>query len=406
MDIKEKVKLAPDTFGVYIMKDIKGDVIYIGKAVSLKKRLSSYFSNKSLSIKTVSMLKEVADIEYITCNSEEQALILEAALIKERKPKYNIALRDDKSYPYVVITNEEFPRIFIARPKQKSNNLLFGPYPKAKLLKAALRLIRGIFGYRSCKNLPKSACLFFHLNLCPAPCIKKISADEYKEIVENIIRILKGERKELIEKLEEKMKQFAERQEFEEAQKIRDKIFALYNLYQGISFKHQLISLKEFLNLEKIPLVIEAIDISSLAGVCMGGSVVVFRDGMPDKSNYRRFRIKEVNKTDDYAAIAEVVRRRYSRLLAEGKRLPDLLIIDGGKGHLEKAKSELDKLNLKIPVIAISKGEEKIWLPDSSQPLNLSRNNPALQLIQRLRDEAHRFAHKYHLIMRRKNTFK
>ncbi|MCM8820318.1 MAG: GIY-YIG nuclease family protein, partial [Candidatus Omnitrophica bacterium] len=205
MDIKEKIKSIPDTFGVYIMKDEKGEVIYVGKAVSIKKRLNSYFT-KPLSNKVASMIQNVADIEYIVCNSEEQALILEASLIKEKKPKYNIALKDDKSYPYVEITNEKFPRIFISRPKKQTNNLLFGPYPKAKLLKAALRLIRGIFGYRSCKNMPKNACLFYHINLCPAPCVKKISAVEYKDTVENIIKILKGERKELLNKLEEKMK--------------------------------------------------------------------------------------------------------------------------------------------------------------------------------------------------------
>ncbi|MCM8832178.1 MAG: UvrB/UvrC motif-containing protein, partial [Candidatus Omnitrophica bacterium] len=338
----------------------------------------------------------------IVCNSEEQALILEASLIKEKKPKYNIALKDDKSYPYVEITNEKFPRIFISRPKKQTNNLLFGPYPKAKLLKAALRLIRRIFGYRSCKNMPKNACLFYHINLCPAPCVKKISAVEYKDTVENIIKILKGERKELLNKLEEKMKILAERKEFEEAQKIRDKIFALHNLYQGLSFTHQLLALKELLDLGKIPLTIEAIDISSLMGNYMTGSVVTFKNGIPDKSNYRRFRIKEVARIDDYAAIAEVVKRRYSRLMRENKRLPDLIIIDGGKGHLEVAKKELDKLALSIPIIAISKGEEKIWLIDKEGPLIIPKNHPGLQLIQRLRDEAHRFAHKYHLVIRKK----
>ncbi|MCM8787226.1 MAG: excinuclease ABC subunit UvrC [Candidatus Omnitrophica bacterium] len=404
MDIKEKIKSIPDTFGVYIMKDKNGEVIYVGKATSLRKRVNSYFS-KPISLKVTSMIKNVADIEYIVCNSEEQALILEAALIKERKPRYNIALRDDKSYPYVEITNEEFPRIFISRPKRQTNNLLFGPYPKAKLLKAALRLIRGIFGYRSCKNLPKNACLFYHINLCPAPCIKKISATDYKDIVENIIKILKGERKELLEKLEEKMKILAERKEFEEAQRLRDKIFALHNLYQGLNFKHQLLALKELLSLERIPLTIEAIDISSLMGNYMAGSVVTFKDGMPDKSNYRRFRIKGVTKIDDYAAIAEVVRRRYTRLLRENKKLPDLVIIDGGKGHLETAKKELNNLALSIPIIAISKNEEKIWLLNKEEPLTIVKSHPGLQLIQRLRDEAHRFAHKYHLVMR-KNILK
>ncbi len=403
MDIQEKVKHLPLSSGVYLMKSSKGKVLYVGKASSIKKRVASYFSPK-VDPKTRKLIDQTADIDYIECDSPEQALILEAALIKENRPKYNIALRDSKSYPYIEITKDKFSRIFVSRPKGKRNSILFGPYPVAKNLKPALVLIRKIFPYRSCRNMPKTPCLFYHLKLCPAPCAGKVSAKEYNEIIRNISKILKGQRRQLVKKLKEKMKKLSSQKKFEEAAEVRNTILAIENLYKGKPKEHQVITLKEVLGLKKIPLVIEAIDISSLGAQDSVGSVVVFKEGTPDKSSYRRFLIKEVEGQDDYAKIAEVVRRRYRRLKKENKQLPDLIIIDGGKGHVVVAGKELKKLELPIAIIGIAKKNEEIWFPDSQKSLFISKDNPGLHLVQRARDEAHRFAHSYQLTRRKKKN--
>ncbi|MCM8826653.1 MAG: excinuclease ABC subunit UvrC [Candidatus Omnitrophica bacterium] len=401
------------------MKSNEGKVIYVGKATSLKKRVNSYFQKFLLNEKTAILVSKINDIDYIVCDSEAQALILEASLIKQHKPRYNVALKDDKSYPYIEVTNEEYPRIFVSRPKGRKfipsgeegiiliedgnkSSRLFGPYSKVKLIKEALHLIRRIFPYRSCKNLPKKPCLFYHLNLCPAPCIGKITFEEYRDIVENICRIIKGEKEVLVDSLEKKMLKMADEKRFEEAAFFRDKLTAVYNLYAGKTQLHQLISLKDLLKLPKLPILIEAIDISNLTGKEPAGSLVVFRDGLPDKSNYRRFKITYGEYPNDYEMIAEVVRRRYTRLKNENRTFPNLIIIDGGKGHVSRAKEELDKLNLDIPIIGIAKGNEEIWCVKENKPLIIPRDNPSLHLIQRIRDEAHRFAHKYHTLLRKK----
>ncbi len=401
LDIQEKIKSLPSICGVYLFKDKRGDILYIGKAVNLQKRVKDHFLKRDKKF----FLDKLGEIEYVECSHEAQALLLEAALIKEYRPKYNVALRDDKSYPFVEITREDFPRIFISRKRQKNNSFFFGPYASAKSLRYALQLIRKVFGYRSCRSLPKKPCLYFHLRLCPAPCGGKITPAEYKNYVSAIIKILKGERKELQEELQVKMEGLAKEKRFEEAKEIRDRLFALKELYQTRSHAHELISLKEILQLKHIPLVIEAIDISSLQGKEISGSVVVFRAGIADKKSYRRYRIKEVKGIDDLASIAEVVRRRYRRLLEEKKRLPDLVIIDGGRAHVEGAFKELEALGLKIPLVGMAKPKEEIWLPPKDFPLNISQGHPALHLLQRIRDEAHRFARKYHLLLRTKYTF-
>ncbi|MBP7088391.1 MAG: GIY-YIG nuclease family protein [Candidatus Omnitrophica bacterium] len=406
MDIRKKIESLPIGSGVYIMKSAAGRTLYIGKATSLKKRLKSHFSRPQS--KNTVFLDKVTEIEYIQCSSPEQALILEAALIKEQKPRYNIALRDNKSYPYVVLTKEEFPRIFISRPKNNNQLTFYGPYPKAKTLKLALTLIRRVFPYRTCRIMPRSACLFFSLKLCPAPCIGKISESQYKNIIRNIIKLIQGERELLVKELKQKMNKLAKAEKFEEAGKIRDKLLAIDILYQGKPQKHELVILKELLDLPKIPLDMEAIDISRLGKGQATGSVVVFKEGNPDKSQYRRFLIKNLNQQDDYAMIGEIIQRRYSRLLAQNSKLPDLVIIDGGIGHVNRADDVLRKLGISLPLIGISKQKEEIWFPhralekNKNNPLIISKENPALQLIQRIRDEAHRFAHKYQLIRRRK----
>ncbi len=400
MDIKKKIEGLPDSCGVYIMKSPAGKVLYVGKATSLRKRVRSYFSTQA-SVKTGMLRGEVADIEFIACESPEQALIVEAALIKEEHPKYNISLRDSKTYPFVEVTREGFPRIFISRPKTKTRSLLFGPYPHAGLLKPALNMIRKVFPYCSCRRRPHKPCLYYHVRLCPAPCAGKISAAAYRETIVNICKILRGERRALVKKLQRSMQRFSAQQKFEEAAAIRDKLAALENLYQGKPREHALLSLKKILGLGKIPLRIEAVDVSILGAEDAVGSVVVFRDGVPDKRGYRRFRIKTVPGVDDCAMIAEVVGRRYTRLQKEKKSLPDLLVIDGGRGQVGSAYERLRELEIRLELIGIAKQREEIWFPERSVPVRIPFDNPALQLIRHVRDEAHRFAHGYQLTRRR-----
>lgn len=401
MDIKEKIRKLPQGSGIYIMKPRTGAALYIGKATSLKKRVGSHFSKHALA-KTESFLDKVTDIDFIECDSPEQALILEAALIKEKKPKYNVLLKDSKSYPYVEITKEKFPRVFVSRPKGKTDSVFFGPYPNAKLLKAALGRIREIFPYCSCKGNPKKLCLLFHINLCPAPCAGKISPTQYKANINSISKILKGQRKVLEKRLKEKMQALAREKKFEQAASLRDKLFAIENLYRGNPKVHQLISLKMILNLQHIPLIIEGVDISSLGKKDSVGSLVVFKDAVPENSSYRRFLIRKANQKDDYEMIAEVIERRYSRVIKEKGKIPDLIIVDGGSGHVNIANRALESLKLFIPIIGLAKRNEEIWFPRKKKPLIIPKDNSGLHLIQRIRDQAHRFAHDYQLVRRRK----
>jgi excinuclease ABC subunit C len=408
MDIKEKIKRLPNTPGVYIMKSKRGSVLYVGKATSLKKRVATYFNRKALG-KNKMLVEKVKNIDYIECENPQQALILEAALIKEKKPKYNISLKDSKSYPYVEITKEKYPRVFISRPKNKKNSYFFGPYTDARSLKEALKLIRKIFPFCSCrlpqrqaKKGKKRLCLYYYIGLCPGPCDKKVTAAEYNENIKAIKKILKGKRSELISVYKKKMKRLASLEKFEQAGKIRDKIYAIENIYKGKPRLHQLLALKRSLGLPKLPLLIEAIDISALGKSDATGSVVVFKDAVSDKSSYRRFLIKKVENIDDYKRVQEVVLRRYSRLKKENKQLPDLVLIDGGKGQVTSAEKILKKLGINIALIGLAKRNEEIWLPDKNKPKILNKDNPGLQLLQRVRDQAHRFAHNYHLIRRRK----
>jgi excinuclease ABC subunit C len=373
----------------------------VGKAVSLRKRVASYFRGNNPP-KTEALAGNICDIEYIECVSEAQALLLESALIKEKQPKFNVELKDAKSYPFLEVSREEFPRIFISRPRDKEGRILLGPYTDAGALKEVMKLVRRIFPYRSCVRLSGKPCLYFHLKLCPAPCAGYISPDEYEKTVNGIRKVLEGRRRELEEDLERQMREASGRQLFEKAAGLRDKLTALQNLYAGCQKPHELSALKDILNLPSMPLNIEAFDISNLSGTSAVGSLVSFRDGKPDKNNYRRFRIKSIGKIDDYAMLGEVLRRRYRRLLKNGAGLPDLVIVDGGRGHVRRAKEELDRLGLALPVVGIAKQNEEIWFPLKSRPLIIPRDNPALKLIQRMRDEAHRFARKYHVLLRKK----
>ena len=410
MGVKEKLKDIPHLPGVYIMKDASGEALYIGKARDLSKRVSGYFRESGpKTARHIQLLEKVKDLDYIITGSEEEALIYEAGLVKEKRPKYNVELKDDKSFPFLKITlNEKFPRLIITRKKIDDGSLYFGPYTKVKLLRNAVSILKNIFPLRICRKLPRETCLAYHINQCLAPCVDKTDEESYNEIVEQLILFLEGKKTRLIQELTAKMSEAADKKNFEQAAVIRNRLSALlevsdrktadYSSWGNIALK-----LKKILKLPRLPLKIEAFDVSNISGKEATGSMVYFNNGLPDKSNYRKFRIKNVKGIDDYAMMKEIVGRRYKRLKDENKGFPDLIIIDGGKGHLGAAYEELLKLNIShIPVMGIAKQEEKIYTLGSSKPLDINRDSEILHFIQSVRDEAHRFALKYHHKLRSK----
>jgi len=419
LDIKEKIASLPLTSGVYLMKDVNGGVLYVGKAVSLKKRVQSYFRKSPHHTKTDFLVSEIRDISCIETTSEAEALILEASLIKKYQPKYNVDLRDDKSYPFIEISGEEFPRVSVVRlykkkfsekesSEEKGRAKYFGPYVEPRLIREALTIIRKIFHFRTCHPLPKKACLDYHMGLCDAPCESRISEKQYTKIIRNVCLILEGKKDDLYKNLREDMEAFSREKNFEEAAKVREQIRAIGALYSGtkdINYYKEAEQLERALALPKALERIEAFDISNIMGEQAVGSMVSFLSGKPDKNNYRRFRIRNINGIDDFKMIAQVVRRRYTRLRDERLMFPDLIIIDGGKGQLSSACVELKKLDVQIPIISIAKGQEEIFLPRRRSSIRLPENSLGLKLIQRVRDEAHRFAVTYHRKLRGKDVF-
>jgi excinuclease ABC subunit C len=407
--LKEKIAGLADSPGVYIFKDSQGAIIYIGKAKSLKKRVQSYFT-RNLSAKTQAMVSRIFDIEYRLANSQSQAQILEASLIKTHQPQYNISLKDDKSFPWIRISDEEFPVVSICRRKKAGDgdaSTYFGPYTNAKLLREALKLIRRIFGFRSCKKMPRQACLFYRVKLCPAPCIKKISPGQYRQAIGRINMFLDSRHAQLLEGLFKDMMRSCAKKDFEGAAKIRDQISALSAISEGSASRvglDELQDLRNLLGLDKLPLRIEAFDISNISGKEATGAMVSFYGGEPDKNNYRRFRIKTVSAIDDYAMLKEVVARRYARLARENRALPDLVLIDGGRGHLLAAAEEIKELGIRLSLVSIAKEEENIYIADRALPIKLKEGSGALNLLRRIRDEAHRFALKYHHLLHSKKV--
>ncbi|MDD5097079.1 MAG: GIY-YIG nuclease family protein [Candidatus Omnitrophica bacterium] len=402
--LKEKILSADESPGVYLMRDAARIVLYVGKANNLKKRLASYL-RADLSPKTAALMQKVEDIELRLCASQEMALLLEASLIHQLKPKYNVSLRDDKSFPYVKISEGDFPAIYITRKQDDSAAQLIGPYTNSKLLKNALKVIRSSFAYRSCKRLPKQSCIYYKIKLCPGCCIGKISAKEYARNIRNIILILNGKTDFLIRSLTRAMQDKSQARDFEAAARLRDQITVLSEHTgggQGVNRKKEAEDLKNRLGLSKLPVRIEGFDISNIFGNYAVGSLVSFCDGTPDKNNYRRFRIKTVQGIDDYKMLAEIVRRRYARIIKEKEVLPDLLLIDGGSGQLKAAVEQLKHLQIRIPVISIAKQDEHIYSSAKPGFLKFKEDTPAINLIRRVRDEAHRFALAYHQLLRKK----
>ncbi|MBQ5881798.1 MAG: excinuclease ABC subunit C [Bacteroidales bacterium] len=539
MAVSDKLKMLPHSPGVYRFKDSEGTIIYVGKAKDLKNRVSQYFhSSATKNRKTTVMVSKIADIEHTVVSSEEDAFLLENNLIKEYQPRYNILLKDGKTYPWICLKNEPFPRVVITRQYQKDGSKYFGPYSSSSHAHALLELINSLYRLRNCKlSLNTEAiaqgkfkvCLNYHISKCNAPCIGNISQQEYMEQISAVTDILKGNSSALIRKFDSKMRECASALEFEKAQVYKEKkellekhyaksmivsptlsdldvfhivfdgadafgaflrvnngcivksismeikckieeeqsvvlsrfisgvydklsefgtdsppeevlvpfypdgVISLQHLKVTIptkgerfalmelarknaaamkfeKLKHEEIvspedhanrvmeNLKKDLGMDKLPYHIECFDNSNIQGTNPVASCVVFKNGAPSKRDYRHFNIKTVIGANDFASMKEVVNRRYTRLLAEGEPLPDLVVIDGGKGQVHSAFEALMELGLldRIKLIGIAKRMEEIIVPGDPYPLFIDKNSTSLRLIMHLRDEAHRFGITHH----------
>ncbi len=424
---KEKVRDFPETPGVYLMKDERGRVLYIGKAKSLRHRAASYFTDAALQDRRVAdMIPLIADIDYLDAESEVDALLLEARLIKDIQPRFNVDLKDDKSFPYLqIITSEEFPRVEFTREPADKGVKLYGPFANAGALRGAIQVLQRVFKFRTCSldiqsEDPKwkyyRPCLLFNIHQCTAPCNLRISPEDYKEDIKRLRLFLDGKRQKLLREMNEEMRQASDKLLFEKAAKLRDEIQALEKLHlRGDLDTHEqpevffvdpkkgLISLRKSLSLEFEPRTIEGVDIAHLGGTETVASLVTFLDGIPFKPGYRRFQIKSVGGVDDFASIKEVILRRFRPERIDDWSKPDLLMIDGGKGQVSAALAAFRELGESPPaLVGLAKREEEIILPGTDQPLKLSRHNAGLRLLQSVRDEAHRFARHYHHLLRSK----
>jgi excinuclease ABC subunit C len=425
----QKAKSLPHRPGVYLMKDSVGHVIYVGKAKDLRNRVGSYFQKGANDDPRIApLLREIFDLEYIETESEVDALLLEARLIKDIQPKFNRELRDDKTFPYLQIyTREDFPRVEFTREPRRRGVKLYGPFANAGSLRGAIQVLQKIFKFRTCSLDIKAddprwrwyrPCLLFSIGQCLAPCNLRVSKEEYRKAISRLQRFLEGEKHSLLEEMRREMKEAAAARRYEEAARLRDQIQLLETLDERgelethvqpevfpVDPKKGLAGLKKVLGINKTLRTIEGIDVAHLAGADMVASLVQFIDGLPFKPGYRRYRIRTVEGIDDYAAIREVVFRRFRRLADEEEIFPDLLLIDGGKGQLHAAQEAFQSLGVQPPaLVALAKQEEELYLPDRDQPLRLSRDSYALRLLQSVRDEAHRFAQHYHHLLRRKHT--
>lgn len=544
--IETKLKNVPSKPGVYLYHDQDGTIIYVGKAKSLKNRVRSYFSGKSQDPKTQVLVSKVADMEWIITDSEIEALLLENNLIKQYAPRYNIMLKDDKSYPYICISNEPFPRVYKTRNVDQDGSRYYGPYTDAGHLNRLLKTIYKTFTIRTCRrkisdggNPGDEPCLQYHLGNCQAPCIGGISQKDYNEIIDEIIRFLNGNTRPVINRLAQEMQKASEKMEFELAARIRDRlrvlkkytnsqsvvqtdflsrdviasaqgehdaIVTVFRLREGAligrerfhlkHIEHQtkqeilhdfirryysntslfpkevfidieneielfesylkklsgqtikiirpergkkaklftlakknadmllkdvllqkmklstqptkmVEALQQALNLSVPPLRIEGFDISHYQGKETVASMVYFENGAAKRSAYRKFIVRSVDKPDDFQSMREVVERRYRRLLKEKTVIPDLILIDGGKGQLNAAKGVLNDLGLNnVPVIGLAKRLEEVFIPGYSQAQNIPKTSPAVILLRRIRDEAHRFAITFHRSKRGKAMVK
>ncbi len=429
--IRKKIKSFPTSSGLYFMKASADKVLYIGKAKNLRSRVSSYFQQGddlvvSRGPKIAEMISKVKTVDFMETETEVDAMLAEARLIKDIRPPYNTDLVDDKTFPYLEITTgDSFPGVYITRKPHPRGSRLFGPFAGAKDLRGVLVVLQKIFRFRTCKlNIseddPKRRffrpCLLYSIKQCTAPCAARIDRREYKKSIGDLMKFLQSKRSTTLRQLKKQMAEAAEATEYEKAAMLRDRIRLIERLdRRGIPDENvqpevfaadpteALVQLQKLLQTPEPVRIIEGIDVANIAGAEAVGSLVKFIDGKPFKSGYRRFKIKTVKGIDDYAMIAEVVRRRYKYALRGEELWPDLVLIDGGLGHLRAAEAAFREMNAPVPKIAsIAKREEDIFLQGSSKPLKLSANSPARKLLQYVRDEAHRFAQHYFHILRTK----
>ncbi len=527
--IHHLLSLLPDSPGVYQYFDKEGNIIYVGKAKNLKRRVSSYFNKKHESLRTTMLVRNICDIKYTVVGSEEDALHLENSFIKEYKPRYNVLLKDDKTYPWITVRNEPFPRVFLTRKVIHDGSKYYGPYANVQLARTVIELIRSIYPIRTCSHLLSAenierhkykVCLQYHIKNCKGPCEGMQSEADYREEIEQIRQILSGNIQQLTDHLKEEMNALAEQLKFEEAQQLKEK-YLLLEKYKAKSvivsstihnvdvfsyaedendayvnylhvrngsivqsytleyrkrldetreeilslaiaelrqrFKsesHEIIvpflpesefketfftvpqrgdkrkllevseqNVKQYkldkvksaeklnpeqritrilsraqkdFRLHNLPMHIECFDNSNIQGTLPVSSCVVFKKAKPSKKDYRHFNVKSVEGPDDFASMYEAVYRRYKRLSEENQPLPDLVVVDGGKGQLSAACGALRDLHLQIPIIGIAKRLEEIFFPDDPIPLYLDKNSESLRLIQQMRDEAHRFGITHH----------
>lgn len=436
-ELANKSRSLPRSPGVYLFKNAEGSVLYIGKANSLRDRVGSYFVRSvDLGPRKQPMLGMIDDIETLECETEWEALLTESRLIKDIRPRFNALMTDDKTFPYLVITmRDDFPGVYITRspadPEFKGARI-FGPFTSVNALRESIQLLQRVFQFRTCtltikaddpKNRYFRPCILHPIHQCTAPCGARISKEEYRKDIDRFIRFLTSKRSIMLRELKAEMEQASELLHFEEAAHLRDQIVALRKLDDRARKTRDddrewqpevtifatdpsaaLRSLQRTLGIDQPIRAMEAIDIAHLQGGETVGSKVAFIDGRPFKDGYRRYRIRTA-QNDDYAAIREVVSRRY-REAGEGHELyPDVIVIDGGLGQLHAAMEAFRHMGVKPPmVISLAKKEEIIYMQERSAPIKLGRENPGLRLVQAMRDEAHRFAQLYHHILRRKKV--
>lgn len=415
----------PTDPGVYVYRNRSGKVIYVGKAKNLRRRVASYFQpsrSRTADPKLRSLINSIFYFDVYPVKTESEALLLESRLIKEYSPYYNVMLRDDKRFLLIAIdSGEPFPRAILTRIRKDDGRLYFGPFPCAAAVRQTIRYLSAFHGVRMCTpRIPDADtlkhCMDSIIRTCSKPCNATVSPAEYRQRVEAMTSALRGDIRDVERRLVEEMKSLADKQKYEEAARRRDileNVRYCAEVERRRSFERatlpvpaqesNVLALQQALGLARPPVWLECFDISNIGGSLAVASMVCFREGRPAKRDYRHFRIRTVAGSDDFAMMREVVGRRYGRLAAEGGKLPDLVVVDGGKGQLGAAIQALREMDIPpLPILGLAKKHEEVFLPGRSEPLIIDPASPALKLLQAARDEAHRFAVAFHRLLRRK----
>jgi len=411
--IKATIKELPDQPGVYLFKDISGEVVYVGRATSLRDRVRSYFSGQLNNERPIErMIEQVVSIDHLVTPTVIESVILEANEIKSRRPKYNVMLRDDKSFAYLAVTREQYPRLKIVRGRElgldwfvsrgampKKFKKLYGPFGSARLIETALKLLRNIFPYSTCKAGSKRSCLYYQMGKCPGVCIGEVTPRQYTQYLRPYLLLFGGKKSQIIKELENQMKAYSKAKHYEAAAAVRDQLYRLEHI-QDIALIQKQYAVQESYN----PIMgrVEAYDISNISGEYATGSMVVFEAGEASKSDYRKFKIKTVKGSSDVAMMEEVVRRRVAR---DDWPLPDVFVIDGGKPQVNRVHSVIQEAGIDVPIIGIAKGptRKKSGIIQIGGGAKLARLIRAyLSVLLAARDESHRFAVQYHRKRRRK----